>query len=55
MRTLMALAAALVMLTVGAFSQTAQRPVSSTQKAGTKMKTVRLHIDGFQKSKSGAV
>lgn len=29
----------------------------SAQKAGDKqtMKTIRLHIDGFQKSKSGAV
>lgn len=35
----------------------AQAPKSGKQSNNTKlkMKTIRLHIDGFQKSKSGAV
>ena len=36
----------LILLAAAAAAQNAKQP---------KMKTVRLHIDGFQKSKSGAV
>ena len=41
----------LFLLTDVAMAQTAKRPPNAKQK----MKTIRLHIDGFQKSKSGAV
>ncbi|MBP6824033.1 MAG: hypothetical protein KA368_20970 [Acidobacteria bacterium] len=39
---------ALALLTVVAVAQSAKRPLKT-------IKTVRLHIDGFTKSKSGAV
>lgn len=39
---------ALALLTVAAVAQSAKRPLKT-------IKTVRLHIDGFTKSKSGAI
>ena len=45
------IAVSLILLAGAAFAQTAKRPGN----AKPKMKTIRLHIDGFQKSKSGAV
>ncbi len=39
------------LMTAVVFSQTKQRPASGKKE----MNTVRLHIDGFSKSKSGAV
>jgi hypothetical protein len=45
-------AACLILLSVAAF---AQAPKPGTRSANDKLKTIRLHIDGFQKSKSGAV
>ncbi len=41
----------LILLAGTAFTQTVKRSAN----ANPKMKTIRLHIDGFQKSKSGAV
>ena len=51
MPRLMLIVVSLILLTEAAFAQTAKRPAN----AKPKMKTIRLHIDGFQKSKSGAV
>lgn len=51
MREFMIAAFVLILLSGAAFAQTAKRPVNAKQK----LKTIRLHIDGFQKSKSGAV
>ena len=51
MTKLTVIAVSLILLAGIAAAQTAKRPVN----ANPKMKTIRLHIDGFQKSKSGAV
>jgi hypothetical protein len=51
MRKLLSLVAILTLVVSVCFSQTSPR-----KKAKSKtMQTVRLHIDGFSKSKSGAV
>jgi hypothetical protein len=49
----LALVAACLILWIGAAFAQASKP--GARSANDKMKTVRLHIDGFQKSKSGAV
>ncbi|MEO6727010.1 MAG: hypothetical protein ABIU20_03420 [Blastocatellia bacterium] len=51
MRKLTLAVTALVLFAGFALAQTAKQPGN----AKPKIKTVRLHIDGFQKSKSGAV
>lgn len=51
MRKLTIAILALILITCTALAQASKRPANTSQK----VKTVRLHIDGFQKSKSGAI
>ena len=51
MTRLMLIAAGVMLLAGTVLAQNAKHPAN----AKSKMKTIRLHIDGFQKSKSGAV
>ena len=51
MTRLTVIAVSLILLAGTVLAQNAKHPAN----AKPKMKTIRLHIDGFQKSKSGAV
>ena len=51
MTKLTLIAVSLILLAGTVLAQTGKQP----NNAKPKMKTIRLHIDGFQKSKSGAV
>lgn len=51
-----ALLLTLALAAIPGFAQTRnQRPTGSQRAARQKLQTARLHIDGFMKSKSGAI